>query len=780
MPGRYSQGVARPPSFSPALGAALATLVAALAMVVGTGSAASARVAVIDGGTIAAKVPVAAPRPARSRPADAPPLSVTIDSLSPSYIPKHGVIRVTGSVTNNDAATWSSINVYPFASATPMTTEAELVDAAASDPALPVGNRVTARGYYDTINKLAPGGSEQFSVKVPRSALVTANGVPLQEPGVYWFGIHALGQGDEGRDTNADGRARTFLPLVPNGIHRSMDTALVIPLRRNVKYAGTGTLEHVGDWTRTLSPEGKLRSLVDFGAAAGSRPVTWLLDPALPDAVRQLVAGNPARYLGPTVTDGSNSSDSASPSATTGPAPSASPTESGGANAPQTDPALVSAVEAGTAWLDRLHEALGQSQSQILALPYGDLDVAAAAEHEPGLIDRAKTRSGSILEPWGLRMSPAVASPTGYLDAAGIQAVGPDTTVLATDRMFGADPPGVAGTAGHKLVVTSSGAASGGPGPGNRMSTVSLRQRILSEAAVRLLHPGGGPLVVVLPSSWTPRDSSGFFEGLDVDWIHLMSVANATARTPTPFDIGKLDYPRRQADRELDAANFSAVEALIRAGDALQNVLTRNDRIASVVTDQALTAASYASRAHPDAARVRTDRSRQWIDDQLSLIDISAPRGVTLSGSSGKFATTITNGLDQPVTVRIEAQTPGDRVQIRGPVRVPVPANGRTTVLLTADTTFPGVHNVRLVLTDCPEDPADPTNCKGLVTPIGSTDELSIRSAQVSKVIWLIIGTGAAMLFGAILVRLVRRVRRARRSPPDPDPATEIDRELTR
>jgi len=29
-------------------------------------------------------------------------------------------------------------------------------------------------------------------------------------------------------------------------------------------------------------------------------------------------------------------------------------------------------------------------------------------------------------------------------------------------------------------------------------------------------------------------------------------------------------------------------------------------------------------------------------------------------------------------------------------------------------------------------------------------------------VIWLILGTGVALLFGAIVVRLVRRVRRAR------------------
>jgi len=47
---------------------------------------------------------------------------------------------------------------------------------------------------------------------------------------------------------------------------------------------------------------------------------------------------------------------------------------------------------------------------------------------------------------------------------------------------------------------------------------------------------------------------------------------------------------------------------------------------------------------------------------------------------------------------------------------------------------------------------------------------MSIRSAQVSNVIWFFIAIGAALLFGAIAVRLFRRVRDARRTPADPDP----------
>ena len=50
-------------------------------------------------------------------------------------------------------------------------------------------------------------------------------------------------------------------------------------------------------------------------------------------------------------------------------------------------------------------------------------------------------------------------------------------------------------------------------------------------------------------------------------------------------------------------------------------------------------------------------------------------------------------------------------------------------------------------------------------TPLGATTGLTIRSAQVSNVIWLFVGIGCALLFGAIGVRLFRRIRNARRAP---------------
>jgi hypothetical protein len=62
------------------------------------------------------------------------------------------------------------------------------------------------------------------------------------------------------------------------------------------------------------------------------------------------------------------------------------------------------------------------------------------------------------------------------------------------------------------------------------------------------------------------------------------------------------------------------------------------------------------------------------------------------------------------------------------------------------------------------------------ITALGASDQLPIRAAQVSAVIWVIIGVGFALLAGAAGLRLAHRVRRGRAlPPPDPDPEQPPD-----
>jgi len=71
-----------------------------------------------------------------------------------------------------------------------------------------------------------------------------------------------------------------------------------------------------------------------------------------------------------------------------------------------------------------------------------------------------------------------------------------------------------------------------------------------------------------------------------------------------------------------------------------------------------------------------------------------------------------------------------------------------------------GVHSVRI----------SPTTRDGL--PLGQSTKVKVRSSQVGLVIWLIMGTGAAVFVAAIVARIMRRVRR-------PEPAQEDRQEET-
>lgn len=698
------------------------------------------------------------------------PLVVTIGSMSPSTVPERGPVTVTGTVSNRDDAAWSEIRLYPFISEEPMRTRAELADAAAVDPATQVGGRIFARGPLDTIDSLQPGETRSYTLRVRRAELAAdANGV-------YWFGVHALGEreGEARDDVYADGRARTFLPRVPDR-EAPLPTALVVPLRQRIDYREDGSLAAPAAWAETLGSGGRLRSLVDLAGAADGRPVNWLVDPALTDAAARLAGGNQPRSLAPTLDpdepDDPDLQQSGSPSPSTSPTPSEEPREQPadgeGARAEEPDAEERAAAEVAQRWLDRLHELLDRP-GQVLALPYGDLDVPAAAAHGPDFYDRARRRSGSTLAPWDVRTTPVVHAPGGQLDEEALGLSEPGETVLVSDEMFRGRVSTVAAVDGRRVVVASAGAATGGPGPDDRLAPVALRQRILAEAAVRQLGARNEPLVVVLPGDWTPSPTASFFDGLDVPWLRLTTVQEVAVAASTAVPRDRVVYPEAQARRELDANTFAAARALIRAGTSLQTILSRNDRVAATVADEALTAVSYGQRGAQAAARVRALRSRDWIGRELGRVRIDAPPQVTLSSASGRFSATITNGLDQPVTVRIDAVADAP-IRIETPSVVEIAPESSRTVLLSATTQRQGVHNVTLILTDA----------EG--APLGSTAELPVRAALVSDLIWVIIGAGAALLFGAIAVRLVRRVRRARRrqredgdggdSPADAAPA---------
>lgn len=699
--------------------------------------------------------------PATARPDDDgydAPLEITIDTLAPGVLPRTGPLEITGTITNADLETWSTIRLYPMFSVgeecTPttcaevMTSAADLAAAADSDPVAPVGVRATSVRF--DVGTLEPGQSTSYTLTVPQSVLRAL--FPDPKTGVYWLGVHALGgSASTGDDGNADGRARTFLPSVrsPNG--PEVDTAIVLPLRSRVAHAEDGTIADTSEWSEALGVDGQLGGPLAFGAAAGLSPVTWLLDPAVPDAVRQLADGNPARRTTP-VPD---------PDA---PTPSGDPSDGGGDEGaaeeePDTDTPL---ARSARSWLAQAENELGDGT--VAALPYGDPDLASAADSLPSLYRAAREQGGAELAAWELDSLPVTGSPDGYLPANAIASVDDGAAVLLGDQMFpredfSARPP-VAGLIDDRpVVVTSTAAATGGPGPDPELSPVALRQRILAEAVIRLLRARDkdpDPLVVVLPAAVSAAGASGFWSGLDEPWINLTGLEDLVVEPGTgadgkvaadrQIDPADLSYPAGQEDEELSGSVLVEAGQLIRTARAYQAILGEDYTLGGELVREALTGSSYSMRGD-DLASARLMTTRLWVEDQLGKITIEAPDGVTLSGTSGGFNVSVRNDLDEPVTVAIDATADsGATIEVANPIRLA--AHSRTSVPIDATMSRTGVHNVTLRLTDVDG------------TALGADDTLPLRTGQAGVVIWAIIGTGGAILFVAIAIRLVRRFRR--------------------
>lgn len=727
------------------LRALVATAVPALLLPVALAAPASAETR--------SQAPAAAPATTAAQ-ADATPLQVTIDGFAPAVLPRFGNVTIRGTLTNVSEETWTTVNLYAIfgGDRVPMRTARELADALRVPPETDVGGRLTDVGRPGQVAELEAGDSASFTVVVP------ARDLRVSTPGVYWFGVHALGESaSTPRDGLADGRARTFLPYLPERFEDDpVAGAVVVPVARGITYRSDGAVSDVEEWEELLGPRGRLGRVPQLANAADGVPLTFALDPALFDALGRLSRGNPARSLGPTITP---TDPDAPPTETPTGTPGEEGTEGeeppgeaqGTTETPEelgADPDTPSA-RAAAAWLTDFEGALPGSQA--LTLPYGNPDLPAMAAHDPDLYDVATRPRTGVLRGLGVEPDTVVVSPSGYLTPDAIAMVDDDATILAGDRMFRRAAPASALIEGRRVLVTTTAVTEGGPGPGPAVTALGLRQRFLAEAAVRAIAGDDRPVVWTVPRQWDLRDPATLFAGLDdVPWLDLGTLDDVADDAPVSgVDGNDLVYPRAQAASEVDGLNFDAVDSTIRAGEKLDRVLPENDQIGDVVTGQALSSVSYSVRRGGAIARASARQSEVWVDGVLARVRIQAPRGVTLTSSSGSFSATVTNQLDQPVTVSVVGRSDaGLEVTALDPITLG--PRSRTTVLLETRVTSPRVHDVTLLVTDAEGE------------PFGPADELAIRSSQVSAVIWVIMGTGAGLLFLAILVRLVRRIRDAR------------------
>src|SRR5262249_29090072 len=139
----------------------------------------------------------------------------------------------------------------------------------------------------------------------------------------------------------------------------------------------------------------------------------------------------------------------------------------------------VSDVGTARRWLRQLHRLLRHDDAQILGLPYGDVAADSAAQLDQPLLDAAIERTGNSLAPWGLPLSRVVAPPDGRMSGSVVPLLPRSTQVLLPDDAVVGSTTATNAVGDRQVVLSSSGATQGGPGPVDPMSPLALRQRIL-------------------------------------------------------------------------------------------------------------------------------------------------------------------------------------------------------------------------------------------------------------------------------------------------------------
>ncbi|MDX6324012.1 MAG: hypothetical protein QOK15_366 [Nocardioidaceae bacterium] len=673
------------------------------------------------------------------------PLKVVIDRVSPSVVPTHGDVTVAGQIRNRSAMSWTDLSVYLVTSGEPMTTPAQLSDAVDSDPHVEVGSRIVDTGLYTKVSDLAPGKSTRFLLSVPRGRLGISG-----KPGVYWLGVHVLGTSDAGRVEGADGRARTFLPLVPPS-NPGTRLALGMQLRGHVVRSGDGRLAQPDDWANLVSGSGRLKRLLDLSSSADF-PLTWVVDPAVVQAVRSLAAGNPPVELASTHRE-QGTGDGAAGQGATG---------AGGAGAgTSTTPPDPGSPEAhAAAWLAEFKA--GTTSRPVLALPYGDLDVSAAATHDlPELISRAVALSRKAFVAAHVETSPVVVPTNGTLAPAAFGDLRPAIgVVLGNGVVHGAEGrPLLRRAGGGRVLVAPTNHDIEGARPGDVRSALAVRQRLLADAALHALSGSWSqPLVRLLPAGWDPGDAwrrAAFLRGLDVPWLtgaRISDVLHGPASRRPRVSGGDVAYPPDAAQDELPAATLQASSSLIGSSRTLTQVLPDASTVDEAIERQALEASSVWSRFFPGLAAARAAAAQQVVGSWLSRITVRGPSFVVVSSETGTFQVTLENGLDEPVTIGLRPTVVGGGLTVSAPAPVRLPAQGHGSMHIQVTARGIGVHLVTL-------QPVTPAG-----TPLGQAETLSIRSSRVGAILWLVMAGGAALLFAAIAFRIGRRIRQRRRT----------------
>lgn len=459
----------------------------------------------------------------------------------------------------------------------------------------------------------------------------------------------------------------------------------------------------------------------------------------------------------------------------------------------------------------------GAAHGDVVALPYGDVDLVALRRAGSLHAVREAILTGQVVLTAVLGHKPdtAVAVPAdGLIDAATIEllrqpAIG-ISTVIADSRLVRIAGSTTSATPGDEASFpTAAGpvrvlAADAGlnaaaaiiPGSAATGAAASIPAAgaafLAEEAMITAQRPSvQRPQTLVLPRYWDPPPdwaqtllgsvATTFSTPVGLTWAPTeftgaAAVGSASSASSTPSaPAATLSYPDWAAARELPAARVAASETLRTRIEPLRDVLCApadplhptgalscENSFVNELYHALTNAESVAWRASPAGADALTDTVA---GDLLAIVDniqVVASHAVTLTTRRGTVPVTVENNTDHTITV-VLAVSSASRSRLRSPdrMRMTVPPRQKIQQAIDVDAGGAGTFPLSLSLL---------TSTGGTLST-GNPERILVKSTAVGMIAVAATVGAIGLLVLAVILRIARRIRAARRERDAETPA---------
>ncbi|MFJ3985840.1 DUF6049 family protein [Streptomyces fungicidicus] len=705
---------------------------------------------------LAGLVQLPAASPAAAAPGEAPraatdtgPVSVSVDTLTPSAPTEGDTVTVKGTVTNKGKQNVTDAHVGLRVG--PLLNTRSGIDTVArnsTDVQSAVGPEVGDK-YAEEFDKLTPGVSRPFSISVP------VNKLNLGQDGVYQLTVALSGQTSAQQWEQTLGVQRTFLPWQPDEAATKSRTTFMWPLiSTSHMTAETASDEqqtplfHDDDLAEEISPGGRLDRMVALGK---DLDVTWVIDPDLLASVEAMTE----RY------------------------------EVSG----EGDATVVGSHQAvAKQWLTEVQKAV--ADKDVVALPFGDPDLASLAHngtsvtgslsHLKEATDVASRTVESILH---VKPSTEFSWPVnGAVDPSIVKvatSAGADKVIARSDTFeetgglsYTPSAPRPIG-GGTTAVVADAPLSTAFQGDMTKASTSTLAvQRFLAQSLTLDLQTGKRRSVVVAPQR-TPSASQAqtMAEALDAlqngTWSEAQGLTAAAKSEPDAAATTKVppasSYPSSLRRNELPRATYEQIARTQDKLDRFKVVLSDQSRVVTPFGRALNRSMSASWRNRQSEAAIYRSGIESYLDGligQVRLIDKSETK---LSGRSATIPVTVQNNLVQGVEHLVL------RLSSTNPTRLEIGGNSYEEHPVTVS----GGHSQSVKFTTSANANGRATVVAQLYTQdgqkYGEPVTFDVKVTEITATVMLVIGGGVLLLVLAGFRMYTQRKRAAARDVRERD-----------